>query len=151
MTYDRYGNRTAESVTSGSGPSNSVSVSASTNQITGMGSASFYYDSNGNQTQDDLYTYKYDAENRMVEMDNIGGGTVATYAFDGHSLRVVKVWGAGRTFSIFAGSQLISEFDDAASNAYSSGTTPASAGSVDMLGTGRVLRDRQGGVRGVFW
>jgi RHS repeat-associated protein len=126
-TYDRYGNRTAQSVTSGSGPSNSVTVSTSTNRITSMGSSNFTYDSNGNLTQDDLYKYKYDAENRMVEMDQPNGTTITTYAFDGHSLRIVKVWGASRFFDIYAGSQLISEFEDAASNTYSSGTTPGTA------------------------
>ncbi len=128
-SYDRYGNRTAQSVTSGSGPSNSVSVSTSTNQISSMGSSNFYYDANGNLTQDDLNKYKYDGENRMVEIDQLNGTTIATYGYDGNSIRNVKVWGAGRTIDIYAGSQLISEFEDAASNTYSSGTTPAQAAS----------------------
>jgi YD repeat-containing protein len=64
-TYDDYGNRTAQSVTAGSAPTNSVTVSTSTNRITAMGGYTFYYDSNGNLTQDDLYKYKYDAENRL--------------------------------------------------------------------------------------
>jgi RHS repeat-associated protein len=52
---------------------------------------------------------------------------IATYAYDGHSMRVVKVWGGGRTFDLYDGSQLTSEFEDAASNTYSSGTTPGAA------------------------
>ena len=32
--YDRYGNRTSQAVTAGTGPSNSVAVSATTNRIT---------------------------------------------------------------------------------------------------------------------
>jgi RHS repeat-associated protein len=123
-TYDRYGNRTAQTVTSGSAPAVSPTISTSTNQITSLGGSSFTYDSSGNLTQDDQYQYVYDGENRQVTLKNLSGTTIASYAHDGHSMRIVKVWGGGRTFSLYAGSQLISEFDDASSNTYSSGTTP---------------------------
>jgi RHS repeat-associated protein len=126
-TYDRYGNRTAQSVTAGSAPSNSVS--ATTNRITEMGGYTFYYDSDGNLTQDDLYKYKYDAENRMVELRNLSDTLIATYAYDGNSLRVVKVVGSDRTFYIYAGGQMVEEYEDAASNQYNPGTTPGQAGS----------------------
>lgn len=128
-TYDRYGNRTAQTVTAGSPTANSVSVSTSTNQITSSGSSSFSYDANGNLTQDDIYVYKYDAENRLVEMDGISDGVVATYAYDGNSVRTVKVWGADRTYYLYSGSQLLSEFEDASSNTYTAGTTPGTVGS----------------------
>ncbi|MBI3485115.1 MAG: hypothetical protein HY012_08195 [Acidobacteria bacterium] len=94
-----------------------------------MNSTNFTYDSNGNLTQDDLYKYKYDAENRLVELRLPNDTLIASYAFDGNSLRVVKVWGADRTFYIYAGTQLISEFEDAASNTYQPGTAPGQAGS----------------------
>ncbi len=154
-TYDDYGNRTAQSVTAGSGPSNSVSVSTSTNQITAMGGYTFYYDANGNLTQDDLYKYKYDAENRLVEVKNLSDTLIATYAFDGHSLRTIKVVGAGRTWYLHAGTELIAEFEDAASATYSTPTNPGGAGSDsgalflyqhgDHL-TGRLTTDQQGNV-----
>ena len=126
-TYDRYGNRTAQSVTTGSGFSSSPTISASTNQVTSMGGSSFTYDASGNLTQDDQYEYVYDAENRLVTLKNLSGTTIATYAYDGHSMRNVKVWGGGRTFDLYDGSQLISEFEDWASNTYSPGTTPGAA------------------------
>jgi hypothetical protein len=40
-TYDRYGNRTAQTVTAASGPSNLVTVDATNNRITSMGSSTF--------------------------------------------------------------------------------------------------------------
>ncbi len=126
-TYDRYANRTAQTVTYGSAPSSSVAVDAATNRITSMGAFTFYYDSSGNLTQDDLFKYKYDAENRLVELRQLSDALVATYAFDGNSLRVVKVVGADRTFYLYAGTQLISEYEDAASNTYTPGTTPGQA------------------------
>jgi RHS repeat-associated protein len=127
FTYDRYGNRTAQSVTAGTAYADSPTISTSTNQVTAYGGSSFTYDANGNLTQDDQYEYVYDGENRMVTLKNLSGTTIATYGFDGHSMRIVKVWGGGRTFDIYAWSQLISEFEDAASNTYSSGTTPGGA------------------------
>jgi RHS repeat-associated protein len=133
-TYDRYGNRTAQTVTHGSGPSNSVSVSTSTNRITAMGGYTFYYDANGNLTQDDLYKYKYDAENRLVELRLLNDTLLATYAVDGNSLRVVKVWSGERTWYIYAGTQLISEYEDTASATYSAGTN-AGSGSDDAYST----------------
>jgi RHS repeat-associated protein len=127
FTYDRYGNRTAQTVTAGSAPSLSPIISTSTNRITSIGGVNFTYDANGNITKDDIYQYVYDAENRLVTLKTLSGSTIATYAYDGHSMRIVKVWGASRTTTIYSGSQVISEFDDAASNTYSTGTTPAQA------------------------
>ncbi len=126
---NRFGNRSAQTVTAGSGPSNSVTIDAATNRITAMGGFTFYYDANGNLTQDDLYKYKYDAENRMVEVRLLNNTLVSTYAFDGKSLRISKVVGADRTMYVYAGTEMISEYEDAASNTYSPGTTPGQAGS----------------------
>ena len=83
-TYDRYGNRTAQTVTAGSGPSNSVTVSATTNRITDPG---YGYDANGNMTADGLNSLTYDAENRVVTSSG------STYSYDGNSLRAKKVSG----------------------------------------------------------
>jgi RHS repeat-associated protein len=63
----------------------------------------------------------------MVEIRLTNNTLVATYAFDGNSLRVIKVVGADRTWFIYAGTQLISEYDDAASATYSAGTQAGSA------------------------
>src|ERR1022692_4873494 len=126
-TYDRYGNRTAQTVTAGSGPSGSPTISTSTNHITSLGGTSYYCDASGNLTQDDQYQYVYDGENRQVTLKSLTGSTIATYAYDGHSMRIVKVWGGGRRFDLYDGSPLISEFEDWASNTYSSGTTPGAA------------------------
>lgn len=123
-TYDQYGNRTAQIHVSGSVPTTSPTLNSSKNQISSMGGSSFSYDASGNLTQDDLFKYKVDGENRVVEVDHLSGSLLATYAYDGNSNRTVKIVDGGRSFYLYAGSQLISVFDDAASNTYSSGTTP---------------------------
>ena len=120
-------NRTGQSVTHGSGPSSSPTVSTSTNRITALGGSNYYYDSNGSLTQDDLFKYKYDAENRVVEIRNLSDTLLTSYAYDGHSMQVIKVASGTRTWFLYAGSKLVSEYYDAASNNYSSPTSPGSA------------------------
>ncbi len=124
FSYDRYGNRTSQSVTAGSGYASSPTINTSKNQISSVGGHTYTYDASGNLTEDDLYKYVCDAENRLVEIDHIAGGAIGTFAYDGNSNRIVKVVDASRSIYIYAGSMIISEFEDAASNTYSSGTTP---------------------------
>jgi YD repeat-containing protein len=81
-TYDRYGNRTAQTVTKGTAPAQTLAVSATTNRVAG-----WTYDGAGNTLNDGLHTYTYDAENRIRELD----GGVAVYHYDGQGRRVMKV------------------------------------------------------------
>lgn len=109
-TYDRYGNRTAQSVTAGTGPSNSVTVSTSTNRITTSG---YSYDLSGNMTADGLNTLVYDAENRTTSATN--GSTSGAYVYDGGGTRVKKcvpncTSPTTTTVYIFAGSRVIAEY-----------------------------------------
>lgn len=105
FAYDRYGNRTAETVTAGTGPSNSVTVNPATNQIT---SGLYLYDANGNVIADYFNRIAYDAENRIVaDRGGFGAGTY-TYQASGH--RVVKVSGSNTTVYIFNGDKVIAEY-----------------------------------------
>lgn len=108
FTYDRYGNRTAQTVTAGSGPSNSLSVNAGTNQIS---TAGYSYDANGNMTNDYQNAIEYDGENRLVS-DADGSGT-ANYVYQASGHRVVKTLGGNTTVYIFNGNQLIAEYVNA--------------------------------------
>ena len=65
--YDRYGNRRNQNKNGTGNPSYNFNTK---NQITSM-----TYDAAGNITNDGLHTYTYDAENRLIKVDN---GTVAT-------------------------------------------------------------------------
>ena len=109
FSYDRYGNRLAQSISSGctgiSCPTNSVTVSASTNHISTSGYA---YDTNGNLTNDGQNTLAYDAENQLLTSSGtLGSGT---YTYDGHGLRVKKVSGNTTTVYIYSGPSLIAEY-----------------------------------------
>jgi RHS repeat-associated protein len=109
FTYDRYGNRTAQSISSGctglTCPTSSVTVSATTNQLTG---SPYTNDVNGNTTNDGVNAMTYDAENRVVSAAD-GSGT-ATYAYDGLGHRVQKTFSGTTTTYVFAGNDVLSEY-----------------------------------------
>ena len=111
-TYDRYANRTQQQVTNGSGPSNLVTVSATTNQL--MGSP-YAYDLSGNMTNDGFNTLVYDAENRATSATN--SSSSGAYTYDGNGLRVTKCVASctSSTRYIFSGSKVIAEYASTAS------------------------------------
>jgi RHS repeat-associated protein len=105
FTYDRYGNRTAQSVTTGTAPSSSVVMNPSTNQITTSG---YSYDASGNMLNDGTNTLTYDAESHALTSAGALGS--ATYTYDGNGLRVQKSGSNGSTIYIFSGSKVIAEY-----------------------------------------
>lgn len=127
-TYDRYGNRWAQSISSGcSGitcPTASVSISATTNQIT---SSPETYDASGNMTNDGSNTITYDAESRPV---TVSGGS-STYIYDGNGLRVKKTASGTPTVYVFSGSKVIAE--------YANGNGPSSPSTEYIYGGGMLL------------
>jgi RHS repeat-associated protein len=113
FTYDAFGNRTIQSVTAGTAPSNSVVVNTATNRITTSG---YGYDANGNMTNDGSNTLSYDAENHLLTSSgSLGSGT---YTYDGNGLRVKKVSGSTTTVYAFSGTRVVAE--------YVNGATPTS-------------------------
>jgi RHS repeat-associated protein len=156
-TYDRYGNRTAQSITSGTSacsgitcPTNSETVSATTNQITG---SPYSYDASGNMTNDAYNTLTYDAASRQISASN--GSSAGAYVYDGNGLRVKKCVPncsspTTTTIYIFSGSKVVAEYDNGAGvtspsreYVYSGGTMTAKiAGSTTTYYHGDHLSNR---------
>ncbi|HEY6243694.1 MAG TPA: hypothetical protein VIX17_07105, partial [Pyrinomonadaceae bacterium] len=131
-TYDRYGNRSAQAVTAGSGPSNSVTINATNNRISG---SPYAYDANGNMTNDGSNTLVYDGESQLVS--STGGSGSGAYTFDGHGLRVKKVSGGNTTVTIFSGRLDIAE--------YFNGAAPSAPGNEFIYsGSQRILLMQSG-------
>jgi RHS repeat-associated protein len=62
------------------------------NQLHTWGANTYAYDANGNTTSGDgTRTYKYDAENRLVEIDYVGSTAKSQFAYDGMGRRTVDV------------------------------------------------------------
>lgn len=114
-TYDRYGNRTAQTVTAGSGYNSSFIINPVNNQIT---NPAFTYDASGNVIAEPSplsVNYTYDGEE--CNTGYTGNGNTASYTCDGNHLRVKKVvtgTNAVTTVAIRSGGQVIAEYDNGA-------------------------------------
>lgn len=112
-SYDRYGNRLSQAISSGctgiTCPTNSVTISASNNNQL---ASPYTYDPSGNMTNDGNNTMTYDAEGHAVTAS--GGLGSGTYAYDGNGLRVKKVVGSTTTVYIFSGAKVIAEYQNGA-------------------------------------
>jgi RHS repeat-associated protein len=107
---DAWGNRTDQTVTSGTCPSVEVHRPVnSKNQFTTScppPTGNTCYDAAGNLLNDGIHTYIYDAENRIVNVD--GGGAI--YVYDAEGRRVGKAVGANVTYFIYGiDGQVVSE------------------------------------------
>jgi RHS repeat-associated protein len=68
------------------------------NEVTGVGSATLTFDSNGNLTTDENGNQlKYDAWNRLVQVKNSGGTVLASYQYDALGRRIVESVGGTTT------------------------------------------------------
>jgi RHS repeat-associated protein len=103
--YDRFGNRWQQNVTAGTGPQPNYSFDTN-NRLIGM-----TYDAAGNVINDVSHNYIYDAENRIIKVDN---GNTAIYAYDGEGRRMWKSSGAGNVDYLYdLGGHQIAELSSA--------------------------------------
>lgn len=111
FSYDRYGNRTAETQTAGSPPSNSLSFAnpggAQTNHPD-----TYSFDAGGNMLNDGYNNLGYDGENRQTSASN--GSSSGAYTYDAIGLRVKKVSGTTTTVYAFSGGNVIAEYENGA-------------------------------------
>ena len=95
FTYDGFGNRTAQSVTKGSGPTVSLSINPANNRINSSG---YTYNNSGDLTAMPGSTFVYDIENRLTQVTSSGS---EYYGYDPWNRRVWKTTttdGAGKIF-----------------------------------------------------
>ena len=86
----------------------------SLNQYTSIGGTSYSYDDNGNLTDDGLFKYYYDCENRLTDVNDQNDVAVASYYYDYLGRRVSKtVYGSPdvTTKYCYDGDQVIAEYD----------------------------------------
>ena len=85
------------------------------NQYTGVGTATYAYDKNGNLTSDGTRTYSWDAENRLTSATIPGAAgaaaTTASYSYDEYHRRVKKTVGTTTTYFLWSGDTLLAEYD----------------------------------------
>ena len=102
-TYDAWGNRTDQTITSGSCGAWHSTVSTS-NRIASVGSTTYTYDAVGNLTYDGTHHYYYNAENQLIQVDGTLGTcstAAACYVYDPQGHRAEKLIGTTATEYIY--------------------------------------------------
>jgi hypothetical protein len=100
--FDVWGNRTAQTPR---GLATSK-VGTQTSGYSNNRNTSFTYDSSGNQTNDGLHNYSFNAENQITQMD----AGAAVYAYDGEGRRMKKTVGSETTYFFYGVGGLLCEF-----------------------------------------
>jgi RHS repeat-associated protein len=108
--FDGIGNR-KKSANSLTLPATDNYTSNALNQYSAVGVAARVHDQDGNLTDDGTKLFIWDAENRLIEVQNkIDSSTVATYAYDYQSRRISKTIGSAITSFVYNGWNPIAEF-----------------------------------------
>jgi RHS repeat-associated protein len=103
-TYDRYGNRTAQSTTGGSCLAPSTPANSGTNQLNSTG---ITYDNAGNMTNDSVHGYTYNALNQLTAVDS---GSTSTSIYTVEGWRADKTMGSNlRDYARARSGQVLSE------------------------------------------
>jgi RHS repeat-associated protein len=92
-TYDPWGNRTDQNVTSGTCTASHATVNTN-NQLIDPINNKYLYDAAGNMVRDNFHTYTYDAENHLTAVD---AGATGTYVYGAGGQRVRKNSGGSWT------------------------------------------------------
>lgn len=91
--YDGFGNRISVQVTEpGKSPVQTKAEFNIGNELTRFGDNTISYDKNGNRTEDNQYTYTWNADNQLIAITKKGGtNPLATYKYDDNGRRIEKV------------------------------------------------------------
>ncbi|OHB45977.1 MAG: hypothetical protein A2Y13_00955 [Planctomycetes bacterium GWC2_45_44] len=87
------------------------------NQYTSVGGVNYSYDLNGNLTNDGIYRYYYDCENRLTDVNDSSDQPIASYEYDYLGRRVTKITydTNGQILNTihytYDGDQIIAEYD----------------------------------------
>ncbi|MGE0086302.1 MAG: RHS repeat-associated core domain-containing protein [Desulfococcaceae bacterium] len=131
-TYDAVGNRKTDAQAAGEWMYNS------NNELGSYDGTVFAYDANGNMTQKsgngEAFTYIYDVENRLVQVENKADGSViAKYYYDPFGRRLWKEVNGVKTCFLYADEGLVGEYNAAGAVIKTYGFKPNSIWTTDPV------------------
>jgi RHS repeat-associated protein len=129
--YDAAGNRTKKSVTQGGNTTTTNYTYDVANQLTAINGQAYTYDANGNQTNNGAKTFIYDVENRLIEVKNSTGTSLASFTYDKDGKRLSMTTASGTINFHYSGDKVIYE-TDATNNIVASYTWDAKGNPVSM-------------------
>ncbi|MCP4397105.1 MAG: hypothetical protein GY801_07390 [bacterium] len=130
--YDAVGNRVAQEGVEGSWSYND------NNELLTFTGTEYTYDANGNATQllldgAVMFSYHYNAQDRLVKVEDVNGSTLADYAYDPFGRRLWKEVGGSRTYFLYADDGLTAEYGASGAELKSYGYRPGSTWTTDPL------------------
>ena len=130
-TYDGVGNRATASNATGTITHNA------NNELLKYGDISYNYDANGNMVAQTSATetrqYVYNAQNRLVRVEDGSSGVIAEYYYDPFGRRLWKDVDGTRTYFFYADEGLVVEYDESGNEIRSYGYQPDSTWTTDPL------------------
>ena len=108
------------------------------NELERYGELEYEYDDNGNMTEvrlsgQPVFTYHYNADNRLVKVEGGTGNTIAEYYYDPFGRRLWKDANQTRTYFFYSDEGLVAEFDLTGSEVRSYGYKPDSTWTTDPV------------------
>ncbi|TDL76108.1 DNRLRE domain-containing protein [Peribacillus frigoritolerans] len=134
--YDKVGNRTKKIVTQGGTTTTTNYTYDAANQLTAVNGQAYTYDMNGNLKDNGAKTYIYDVENRLIEVKNSAGTSLASFTYDKDGKRLSMTTASGTTNFHYSGDKVIYE-TDANNNIVASYTWDAQGNPVSMTKNGK--------------
>jgi len=128
-TYDPVGNRLSSADVGDVIAHNERNERNERNELRVYGNLTFSYDAQGNQTDRRengavVQRFIYDADNRLVRVEDGMGGVIAEYDYDPFGRRLWKEVNGERTYFFYADEGLIAEFDETGNEIRSYGWQP---------------------------
>jgi RHS repeat-associated protein len=109
--YDLAGNRTKKTVSKDGTSTTTVYTHDAANQLKTVDGQAYVYDANGNLTNDEANTYVYDAANRLIEVKDATGASIATFTYDHDGKRTSITTATGTTKFYWSGDKVLYETD----------------------------------------
>ena len=131
FTYDPVGNRLTSKGIEGAWSYNA------NNELEHYDAVSFRYDANGNTVEraapSGVSRYEYNAEDRMIRVEDDTGSLIATYAYDPFGRRLWKEVAGKRVYFLYSDEGLIGEYDNKGKELRAYGYVPGSTWTTDPV------------------
>ncbi len=105
--YDLAGNRTKKIVTNGGTTTTTTYTYDAANQLKTVNGQAYTYDANGHTTKEEANTYVYDAANRLIEVKDATGASIAKFTYDHDGKRTSMTTPSGTTKFIWSGDKIM--------------------------------------------
>ncbi|WP_457589909.1 RHS repeat domain-containing protein [Geobacillus subterraneus] len=114
--YNAVGNRTKKIVNNGTTTITTTYTYDAADQLTAVNGQAYTYDVNGNLTNNGNKTFVYDDDNRLIQVKNASGTTIATYTYDHQGRRISKTTSSGTTYYHYDGDSIRLLYETDANN-----------------------------------